>query len=346
MFIDPHVHCRDGRQAHKETISHALSVAERAGVDAIFDMPNTDPPVTTEERVIGRLALAEQAKSSVFYGAYMALTSDKKQIVHAVETYDKIPEVVGFKLYAGHSVGDIGVIVEAEQRGIYATLAECGYKGVVTLHCEKESLLRPELWNPAKPITHALARPPEAEVASVRGQIEFAQDAVFKGTLHIAHISVPEAVGAVQAAKSLRVTCGVTPHHLLLNAERMNAPDGLLYKMNPPLRTEEMRAQMLSLLREGSIDWIETDHAPHALDEKLNQPHMSGIPALPFYPKLARILKEKGFSEKQIEDIAFNNVKRAFGATRPAIRNIPLSCRELDFSLAKEYPFDPFAGFQ
>ena len=104
MFIDPHVHCRDEEQSHKETIEHALRVAERAGFTAIFDMPNTARPVTTRERVEERLVIARRVNSVVQYGLYMALTADLEQVKRAVETFQDLSQVVGFKLYAGHSV--------------------------------------------------------------------------------------------------------------------------------------------------------------------------------------------------------------------------------------------------
>lgn len=334
MFIDPHVHCRDGKQSYKETIAHALSVAERAGFSAIFDMPNTDPPILSFNQAQERIALAQKAKSSVFYGLFVGLTADPNQIRDAVKAYDEIPEVVGFKMFAGHSTGNLGIVTG--QENVYETLASCGYTGVLAVHCEKESLLKPALWNPAKPITHTRARPPEAEVASVRDQIEFARGTNFRGTLHIAHISVPDAVDLVHRAKNdKKVTCAVTPHHCLLSADVMDSARGLLYKMNPPLRTKEMAARTLHYLIDGKIDWIETDHAPHALHEKLGAPYFSGIPGLAFYPRFVRFL-EKKMSQSRIKMVTFENIKKTF--------ELDLRPRDVvpDLTLAAEYPFDPY----
>ena len=105
MYIDAHVHLRDFRQSHKETISHGLEVAVDSGVDAVFDMSNTDPPILTRDVVIDRLRVARAANiPSVFYGVYMGLTTDPEQIKGAVEAYREFPQVIGMKLYAGHSV--------------------------------------------------------------------------------------------------------------------------------------------------------------------------------------------------------------------------------------------------
>ena len=93
MYIDSHVHCRDGKQAYKETVRHALAVAENAGVDAIFDMPNTEPPIITREQVIERLKLADSFNSNVFYGLYVGLTSDISQIKEAVKIHREFFDV-------------------------------------------------------------------------------------------------------------------------------------------------------------------------------------------------------------------------------------------------------------
>ena len=140
MFIDSHVHFRDEEQAHKETIAHALGVARDAGVDAVFDMPNTQRPVLTRGRVEDRLKLAERADvPEVFYGTFLGLTSDKEQIKQAVGAYRALfPRVVGFKLYAGHSVGNLGVVSVEEQAVVYETLTSEGYEGVLFVHAEKE----------------------------------------------------------------------------------------------------------------------------------------------------------------------------------------------------------------
>ena len=70
-------------------------------------------------------------------------------------------------MFAGHSVGNLGIIGEDEQRGVYKVLTEEGYEGVLGVHCEKEALLRNDLWDPSKPESHCDARPPEAEYESV-----------------------------------------------------------------------------------------------------------------------------------------------------------------------------------
>jgi len=221
MIIDSHVHCRDFRQAKKETVAHALEVARDSGLSAIFDMPNTDPPIVDKESVIARLILAKEAcVSEIFYGLYIGLTADPEQIKRAVGLYrisrnHGTKNVVGFKLYAGQSVGNLAVAELQDQSLVYAVLAHEGYDGVTVVHAEKESEFASELWNPSSPLSHCLARPEKAEIASVQDQIILTQTLGYKGKLHIPHISSPAAVTLISEAKKygFDVSCSVCPHH-------------------------------------------------------------------------------------------------------------------------------------
>lgn len=317
MYIDPHVHCRDGRQAYKETIAHALDVAKKAGVDAIFDMPNTSPPIINRELVDKRLAIANDCNSSVFYGLYVGLTSNSEQIQEAVQIHnDYFPRVVGLKLFAGKSVGDLAVIDAVDQKKVYENLKN--YTGVLAVHCEKECFLNPGQFYPGISSTHSFARPARAELESIKDQVEFAMENDFKGNLHIAHISTPKSVEYLNEVKKdnelkFDISCGATPHHLFLNYQMPEYKGyGLSLKVNPPLRMKSEQRGLLNCLKNGEIDFIETDHAPHKLDEKLNSPYMSGIPGLDRWPDVYHKLITEGFSYCDIEDLVFNNAHRIF----------------------------------
>ena len=321
-IIDPHVHCRDEEQGYKTTISERLKLAERVGVVAIFDMPNTANPVTTRKRVFERLSLAEKADSPVFYGTYIGLTSSSEQVREAVKIYSELfPKVVGLKLFAGRSVGNLEIIEEEDQKKVYEALR--GYRGVLEVHCEKESLMRPELWDYKNPISHCRTRPSIAELKSIEDQFKFAYDANFKGTLHIAHISTPESVELVDDIRKtgvLKVSCGATPHHLFMYDKMMNEERGIMYKVNPPLRTKKEQEGLLENLKQGKIDWIETDDATHTFEEKTGiakdkngRPiYMSGIQGIYKWQEVIQQLSKRGFPEEQINDLVFNNVLKTF----------------------------------
>ena len=312
-MIDPHVHCRDGKQAYKETIKHIFEIAEKQGVEKIFDMPNTNPPILHERDIQERLRFVPENRKENYF-LYIGATASRKQLEETVKCYDKYKEVVGIKLYAGKSVGNLAVTSIEDQRNVYNVLSSMSYKGVIAVHCEKEDYLKPKLWNPSSHFTHYYARPKEAEIESVKDQIKFAKEARFDGILHIVHVSCPESVEIVdKARKEIKITCGVTPHHILWNNEILNRPDGLLYKMNPPLRDKEDVVKLRQYLKKGKIDWIETDHAPHAIGEKLFSPYLSGYPSLYLYKDFVNeFLPSIGLDNDLIRRLTFGNIHITF----------------------------------
>jgi len=337
-MIDPHVHLRDGEQLHKETIRHGLSVAERIGIAGVFDMPNTQPPILRREHILRRLDCADKAESPVFYGLYCGVTTDPEQICEAVACTREFDQVVGLKLFAGKSTGDLSIPDVASQLTVFKTLSKEKYSGVLAIHCENESDFKPQVWDPEKPFTHTQARPPIAEINSIKNMIDLADKAGFIGILHICHISLPESVEVLEKARkhvSFRLTCGVTPHHVLLYDMMMKKNDGLLLKMNPPLRSKEARDKLCQMLLNERIDWIETDHAPHRLSEKLGSPYASGIPGFPILPTLIRTLRLKGASQELIDRITHLNICETY---KLDIKNRPIN----DIDLFTEYEVNAY----
>lgn len=312
MKIDPHVHFRDETQAYKETIAHGLALAKTQGVNIVFDMPNTATPLLNAEDVRRRLSRVPSAEKKNYY-LYVGATSNPDQLAEAVKLVNTHSHVVGIKLFAGKSTGNLAVINPAEQQRIYRVLSENDYRGVLAVHCEKESEMT-NTFDPQQPVSHALARPNRAEIVSIKDQIIFAKDAGFQGNLHICHVSTKESIALVhQARQSLNITCGVTPHHLLWDASKLEEPNGLLYKMNPPLRSKEDVAALRTALKQEMIDWIETDHAPHSVGEKLHAGFPSGYPSLYLYKDLVEtFLPKLGLSQEQLWKLTFQNIQKTF----------------------------------
>ena len=348
-MIDPHVHLRDGAERAKETLAHGLGVAWRAGLDGVVEMPNTDPPLIGREAIARRIDAADDAVArlsiGIFHGIWAGLTADPAQIEDVVRCWaESRPRVAGLKLFAGSSTGSLAVTGLAAQRAVWERLAELGYDGIVAVHCEKEELFARRGdgsldWDPARPATWAVARPPEAEAASVEDQIGLSAEAGFRGGLHVAHVSAPAALAAVVRARAAgrRITCGLTPQHALLSSAEMGGPDGLLLKCNPPLRPDPMPGLMLEALLDGAIDWVESDHAPHTLSDKRER-FASGLPVLPFWPRFAAMLRERGMEPALLERVTHEAACEALEAA------VESSGRPPDPELAGEYPYDPFAG--
>jgi len=354
-MVDPHVHLRDWNDKNKETIFHGLKVAYDCGINEVFDMPNTNPPLTDRETIIDRLADATQAimqlnKKDIYYHVYAGITNDENQIKHIVKTYKELfPMVIGLKLFAGHSTGNMGIIKEKDQKNIFKILKKEDYKGVVAIHCEKESLLDNSKFDKNDFSTQNIARPREAEIQSIIDMINFAKEAEFEGTLHIAHISTKEGLEIIKEAKSsnlaFNICCGVTPHHVLLNSK--DADEKSYAKMNPPLREIEDNNALFNALMDGTIDFIESDHAPHTLEDK--KAGASGIPGFSSTLLLIEKLIENKISKNRIKDLMGRNVYKIFNldveGVNFSIRNV-YKLRELSNKAAREYPIDAFISLR
>lgn len=312
--IDVHAHCRDGKQAYKATIKSVTELARKQDIVAVGDMPNTIPPIQTSRDVEARIRLAEEEGCLDGYYLWVGMPNDPSRVGDAVEAAVSNDErVLGIKMFAGKSVGSLSMTKPENQKAVFKELARLDFDGVIALHCEKEELFHMELWNPDKPRSWNDARPQVAEVESIKDLISFAEEVEFAGTLHICHITSPEAVKVVDdARKNLSITCGATPHHLTISTKMMDGHGGLMYKVNPPIRDDDTVQGLVELLRQGKIDWIETDHAPHTLEEKLNYPYMSGIQSLTGYKWFLARLRSDGFSNSQIDALTYSNIKRVF----------------------------------
>ena len=309
-MIDPHVHLRDWNQAEKETVAHGLSVAKKCGFTHVFDMPNTNPALTDRETILKRFELSAGVEG-IAYHLWAGLTAEPKQIAEVVAAYRELyPRVVGLKLFLGQSTGNMGVCDYETQLAVFRTLRELNYRGVVAVHAEKESLLHPERYVAGRFETHSQARPPEAEIESVRDAIAIAKQVGFAGTLHIAHVSTRSAIEEiVKARQTLCVTMGVTPHHALFTTKDAEDHDRYL-KMNPPLRGEEDRAAVFASLLDGTATWIESDHAPHTREQKENG--ASGIPGFSNMLLLIEAMKKAGISEKRLHELTYRNAAELF----------------------------------
>lgn len=314
IVIDPHTHCRDEEWADKATIASTLNLALSQGVDIVFDMPNLPRPVINRGRVQDRLDLVPKGMIS-HYRTYVGLTADANQIHEALWCYHHFDEVIGLKLFAGPSVGDLAVESEDEQLFVYQELAKCHYQGVLAVHCEKEGCFQPELWDRRRLITYGYYRPKKAEIESVRDQIRFAEESGFAGTLYICHISCRESVDLIQEAKKrgkIKIVCEATPRHLMYNTYCLCHSDGFQQISNPPLRSPIDMQNLRNCLVWEYIDCIGTDHAPHT-DLQKRKELLPGYPTLRIYRLfIDEFLPDMGIKPKQIRQITSDNIINIF----------------------------------
>jgi dihydroorotase len=260
-FVDPHVHLRTPGQEHKEDIDSGTRAAAAGGYVAVVAMPNTDPVVDSAPVL---LSLREQARreARVPVGFLAAVTRNLagEALTEMAELHDA--GALGFT-DDGKPVHRAGILRKALQ---YQRLAG----GVLCLHEEDPTLS-------GRGVMHegdVSARLGLAGIPSVSESTLIARDAALAryedGRIHIQHLSARESVEAVAAAKAsgVRISCEASPHHLTLTERNLLDRLDTRLKMNPPLRTEDDRQALIEGLRDGTIDCIATDHAPHAREEK------------------------------------------------------------------------------
>ena len=262
-LIDMHVHLREPGQEHKETVATGTAAAVAGGFTAVACMPNTVP--VNDSAGITRYILrkAEEASLARVYpiGA-VSRGSQGEQLADIAELHE-----------AGCvALSDDGRPV-ATALLMRRALEYAGMFGMPVIdHCEDPSLKQDGVAHEGYQASLLGLRGIPAVAESIVVQRDIALAELTGGHVHIAHLSARESLDAVRAgkARSVRVTCEVTPHHFTLTDDLLAAP--VSYdtdaKMNPPLRDAGHRDALLAGLADGSIDAIATDHAPHHYDEK------------------------------------------------------------------------------
>ncbi|MCK4912936.1 MAG: dihydroorotase family protein, partial [Candidatus Omnitrophica bacterium] len=273
--VDIHVHPRDMDQHQRFTIAEYRRLAKLYGVKFSGFMPNTDPAITNEETLLRYVEIAKKSDhTGVKFMIWFGLTSNPEQIKEAVRLYGKYKEyIIGLKMYAGTSTGNLGLVEEEQQRAVYRVLSELNYEGVLAVHCEEDKLMYPEKYNPQKPESWAEARPEESEISSVNQNIRLAKEYRFPGWLHICHVSSHISVIEINEARKqrMRISCGATIQHLIFDTEEMagmSREGAVGLKCNPPVRGRDNRRWLLEDLKLGLIDVFESDFAPHTKEDK------------------------------------------------------------------------------
>ena len=279
--IDDHVHFRDPGLTHKADMHTESRAAARGGVTSVMDMPNCNPQTTTLEAVEAKFADAK-AKCLVNHSFYLGATTDNIGEVRRVDPHT----ICGVKLFMGSSTG--GMLVDQDER-IETIFSES--PTLIALHCEDQSIISA---NTAKykeetacddpDVTyHPLIRSEEACYQSTKKAVELAEKTGAK--IHIMHISTARELELLQQGdlKDKQITAEVClPHLYYTDADY--ATYGTRIKCNPAVKTEADRDALRKALREGLIDVIGTDHAPHLPADKAggSLKAASGIPTIQY----------------------------------------------------------------
>jgi dihydroorotase len=315
--IDPHVHLRWNEHA-VPYIDYAYQDAQAIGMAAMYEMPNTNPPLTNPQAIETRAKWREpeESRTGVRAGINVGLTNDLEQVAWAAGFVDKGKGIgKSLKAFWTHSTGNMGIMDPAIQRQIWQTLAQVGYRGTVIQHCEDEGEWRVP-YDFRNPISHSLRQNPESETIQVERQLRNAVDAKFRGVFYIAHVSNPATIYFVRSRSwPFEVVMEFTWHHLFLNYADYQL-QGNRVKMNPPLRSQALQEGLLDCLlgrRPSERFIIGSDHAPHSVASKDGEAPPSGIPALPFWPRGVEKLRKLGMKQDLEWDITFFAANRYFG---------------------------------
>lgn len=259
-FIDMHVHLREPGQEHKETIASGCAAAVAGGWTSVCPMPNTTP--VNDNAAITRYMI-EQAEraglANVFPIGAITKSSDGSELAEMGEMKAAGAVAVSDD---GRPVPNAGIMRRAMQ---YAR----DFDLPVIDHCEDKSLSSGGVMHEGKVslLLGLKGMPALAEDIDAVRDIILAKET--DSHVHIAHVSTKGAIEAVRRAKNegINVTCEVTPHHFTLTDKVVEGYDTNT-KMAPPLRSEEHLEAIIDGIKDGTIDAIATDHAPHHADEK------------------------------------------------------------------------------
>jgi dihydroorotase len=260
-FFDPHVHLRVPGHEHKEDIETGTRAAAAGGFCGVIAMANTEPPVSTPADVES-LREAARTAASVRTGFLATVTNRMEG--------EELTEMASLREAGVLGFSDDGLPIRSARmlRRALQYQRLCG--GTIALHEEDPDLSGSGVMHEG-PVSAALGLD---GIPSVSESTMIARDAALAGyeggRIHVQHLSAAESVDAIRAAKAagVRISCEVSPHHLCLTDEEVRSLDPHRFKMNPPLRAEADRQALIEGLRDGTIECVATDHAPHAAEEK------------------------------------------------------------------------------
>lgn len=326
-FCDVHVHLREPGFSYKETIASGTKACARGGYTDVFTMPNLNPVPDCVENLKKQLDIIEK-DAVINVHPYASITIGQKG--EELSDLDNL-----YNMCAGFSDDGRGVQSEEMMKSAMIKAKENGK--IIVAHCEDNSLLFGGYIHDgeyARLHSHK-GICSESEWKPIERDLKLAKETGCK--YHVCHISCKESVELIRQAKAdgVDVTCETAPHYLVMN-DMMLKEDGR-FKMNPPIRSEADRLALIEALRDGTIDMIATDHAPHSAEEKSKglRDSLMGVVGIEtaFSVLYTHLVKTGIITLERIVEVLSINPRKRFGL--PQTEDICV------FDLDKEYTVDP-----
>ncbi len=307
--IDIHVHFRDPGLTHKEDFSSGSISALYGGISCVFDMPNTIPQTTTLNNLTDKISIASK-KSYVDFGIYSGVTNDN---INLIEKLSK--KCNGFKIYLG-STSEALVLDKTKLRSALQKISIS--EKPVLFHAEDKTLLLQNKGVEKNIVDHLHYRPSICEETSIKDVFLASNNLKLK--VHICHLSSLEGLEILKN-KPNNFSFGVTPHHSLISIEKIKGAQ-VFYKVNPPIRSSFDKEALFNSLISGTIDILESDHAPHTKEEKdadFNSAP-SGVPGVEtLYPLFLFLVKKEFISFQNLNSLVCRRPASLFNISKGAI---------------------------
>jgi carbamoyl-phosphate synthase/aspartate carbamoyltransferase/dihydroorotase len=314
-MVDPHCHLRDMQWAHKATFFSESCAAVAGGYWAIFDMPNT-PPETINAQALQTKLEAISAGAVCDWGVYVGASQDDNTPEYPVISHN----TCGLKIFNNSTTGNLLITDQSMRSKHY------------------------EHWQANTPIAV------HAEEETVLDILELVR--LYRKPTHFLHISTAREIAYLRAAKEegLPVTIGVCPHHLFLTEEDVTTLGGYAM-MKPPLKTRSDVDALWQALRDGIVDIIESDHAPHTHADKQQQKPSYGVPGLETtLPLMLTAVSEGRIELEPLIAMVSENPRNIWGLDCPpdtyAIIDLDHTYTIENTNLHTACGWSPFAGMQ
>ena len=311
-MVDDQVHFREPGLTHKGNIHSESRAAVAGGVTSFMDMPNTRPPTVNNEELENKLAIAARS-AAANYGFYFGATNDN---IDAIRSLDPA-RACGVKVFMGSSTGNMLVDDDDTLAAIFRDAPV-----VIATHCESTPMIEARLavalqqWGNEIPVSeHPKIRSVEACYASTEKAVSLARE--HGARLHVLHISTARELELFEAGpvEGKAITAETCIHFLHFN-DSDYARHGNLIKCNPAVKSAADQAALLAGLRDGRLDIIATDHAPHTLEEKAETDYRKAPSGLPLVQDVLlaslELVHSGELSLEQVVTLAMHNPARRF----------------------------------